>query len=255
MNMEDIGGKILVAEDNPIVSKLLKSLLQDWGHSVKMVSNGIDAIAQLDQEFFDIIILDYQMPELNGLETMKVIQTHKDKKISKIPIIFLTGEISTSKLGLFEKCGIKYFLRKPIQPDELNLAIQQLLNFKELKEIKGGSSTKYLNRITNNNKPLMVEIIDVFFDETPKNLHKLKSYCISEDWVSFKKLLHKIKANYSYVGINQLEKIIYDLELDAERLLNIETYLSKIILMEEITSRSMIDLNKKRKNLLSQIED
>jgi CheY-like chemotaxis protein len=209
----------------------------------------------LKNHVYDLIILDYQMPGMDGLETIQAIKLCTNKKIKQIPVVLLTGEINNLKLKDLEKSGVKYFIRKPIQANEFSFTISQLLKNQEKASQKGVVSTKYLNRITNANKSLMVEIIDVFIEEAPNNFHQLKSYYILEDWTNLMKLLHKIKANYTYVGIKEHESLIRDFELDLDRLLNVETYFAKIVCLEEITNRSLIDLNKKRKSLISKIQD
>ncbi len=62
---------ILVAEDNLINQKVLESLLLNWGFKISVVSNGLEVLDKLSNEFFDAIILDYQMPEMNGFETVR----------------------------------------------------------------------------------------------------------------------------------------------------------------------------------------
>ncbi len=96
----------------------------------------------------------------------------------------------------------------------------------------------------------MVELIDVFIEESPKNFRKMKSYFLLEDWQNLKSIVHKIKANYSYVGINEPKDLLSDLELDIDRMLSTETYLAKIIELEEITRLAIASLKKKRTLLM-----
>ncbi len=252
---EKLACSVLVAEDNIITQSLLAAMLKNWGYVVSIVSNGLEVIDQLKKQVFDIIILDYQMPKMNGLETLKVITEDSNKEIKEIPVIILTGEINTKILTQIENSGAKYFLRKPVQPNELNLMVSQILENNIVSKNPGVATTKYLRKITSSNNCLMLEIIDVFIDETPQNFHRLKTYCILKDWQNLKKLLHKIKSNHFYVGIVEHGILIQDLEMDIERLLNNETYLARIIQLEKNTTKAMIGLHKKRKILLNKIQD
>jgi CheY-like chemotaxis protein len=249
----NIHGNILVAEDNPITQKLLDSILSHWGYSTCVVSDGEKALEQLKDKAYDLLILDYQMPIMNGLETLKAIQNDPDAKINSIPVILMTGEIEMKTVNQLENSGASCFLRKPIQPEVLSKTLYQLLKNKKAKGIKGSASTKYLRKITHSNNELMVELIDVFIDESPKNFRKMKSYYLMEDWKSLKNIVHKVKANYSYVGIEEPRNLLRDLELDIERMLSTETYLAKIIELEEITRAAITSLKKKRSILIEKI--
>lgn len=252
---ENLAGSILVAEDNVITQKLLGAMLGNWGFLVSFVSNGLEAIDHLKKQIFDLIILDYQMPEMNGLETLKLIREDLNKEIKQIPIIIITGEVNQKILTQIENCGVKYFLRKPVQPNELSMVVSQLLPKEINSKDVGVATTKYLRKITSSNNNLMLEIIDVFIEETPKNFHKLKSYCLMEDWQNLRNLLHKIKSNHFYVGLVENEFLISDLEMDLERLLFCETYLTRILQLENNTSNAIVGLRKKRKILFDKLQD
>ena len=249
---QETNGNILVAEDNVITQKLLGSIIRNLGHKVTLVSDGVEVLDKLKSENFDVIIIDYQMPIMNGLETLKAMENNLNSN-GKVPVIMLTGEMDPETLSQLEGLGISCFLKKPIQYEILSSCITQLLNHANEIEKKGAASTSYLQRITNSNKSLMVEIIDVFIEESPKNLHMMKSYCLREDWKSLQKLIHKVKANYTYVGIKAHEAALGDLEVFIERGLYADTYLTKIIELEIITNSAIWALKKKKAALLNKI--
>ncbi len=249
----DTIGNILVAEDNPITQKLLDSILKQWGYCVNIVSNGQEVLEQLRNKTYDLLILDYQMPILNGMQTLKAILKDSDVRINSMPVILMTGEIEVKTVKQLENSGATCFLRKPIQPEVLSKTLSQLLRNKKKNGIKGSASTKYLKKITHSNNELMVELIDVFIEESPTNFRKMKSYFLMEDWQNLKGIVHKVKANYSYVGINEPKNLLRDLELDIDRMLSTETYLAKIIELEEITRVAIASLKKKRSLLIQKI--
>ena len=249
---DEIHGKILIAEDNVITQKLLGSIVRNLGHEVSVVSDGVEVLEKLNLEKYDILILDHQMPGLNGMDTLKAMDKGGNIN-SRIPVIMLTGEMDQSTLKKLGGLGISCFLKKPIQYEVLSSCISQLLNHRKQTGEKSSASTSYLQRITNSNKNLMVEIIDVFIDESPKNLHMMKSYCLMEDWESLQKLVHKVKANYTYVGIKAHETILGDLEAFIDRDLYSDTYLAKILELEKITNSAIWALKKKKTALLNKI--
>lgn len=250
---EENNKNILLAEDNLVTQKLLSSLLKHWGYNVTVVSNGIEVLEKLKVESFDLLILDYQMPEMDGYETLVAIQGDANLTINQMPVVFLTGEISTETLHKLQESGVTCFLRKPIQHEVLSQTLYQLLKNDAPSRRKGTASTKYLRKITHANKSLMIELIDVFIEEAPVNFQKMKSFCLVEDWQKLKTLVHKIKANYIYVGITGHEQLLGDLEIDLERNNYPETYLAKIIELENITVKAISSLKKKKMMILDKL--
>jgi CheY-like chemotaxis protein/HPt (histidine-containing phosphotransfer) domain-containing protein len=247
MTLKDLSGRILLAEDNPITQKMMGSMLSQWGHQVILVSDGIEVLEQLKKSDFDVLILDYQMPRMDGLETYKALQELADPAISKMPVMLLTAEINPIVLKEIQDSGIKYYMRKPVQPKVFSATLDQLLRKNKASGRKGTASTEYLRKITDTNQVLMSEIIDLFIEEAPKNIQRMKSYCLVEDWVNLKRMIHKVKANFAYVGMERQEDIIKRFEIDLEGLAFPETYLSRIIQIEKITEEAIETLKKKKK--------
>jgi len=245
-------GNILIAEDNLITQKLLGSIIANLGFNVSIVSDGIEVLSKLREEDYDVLILDYQMPLMDGLDTVKAIG--EDEKLkNKVPIIMLTGEINEVVLSQLEDPDISCILKKPIQQEVLSTMVTQLVKRKNNLKHKTFASTKYLQKITHSNKEMMVDIIDVFIEESPKNVNRMMKYCLMEDWDNLKKLVHKIKANYTYVGIREQEEILNDLEWYLERNVYTDTYAAKVMELGEITKNAIKVLNKKKILLTSRI--
>ncbi len=107
--------KVLIADDEKGVRYVIKCTLEKEGHEVLEADNGYEAINIIREELPDLVILDLQMPELNGQEVAKKIR--EDKKTSDIPIFISTGqEDSKSK---FNGLNIQYFIPKPYDVDIL----------------------------------------------------------------------------------------------------------------------------------------
>lgn len=109
--------KLLVAEDNPIVSKVIKVQLEELGHNVHLVGDGHEAVAACANHPFDVIVMDCQMPHLDGYDATRAIR--KFKRYQSTPIIALTAQAFT---GEREKCleaGMSDYLVKPVTPCEL----------------------------------------------------------------------------------------------------------------------------------------
>src|SRR5512136_2723044 len=113
--------KILIAEDEKTQRDLLEGFLKKEGFSVEAVANGKEALQRLGDDFFDIVALDYKMPELDGLQTLKVIR----RLYPDLPVIMMTayGTVETAVAAM--KTGALDYLTKPIDLDELLLILQK----------------------------------------------------------------------------------------------------------------------------------
>ncbi len=241
---------ILVAEDNLINQKVLESLLLNWGFKISVVSNGLEVLDKLSNEFFDAIILDYQMPEMNGFETVRAIRTSFDSKVNSIPVLFLTSEIDPNAFSSLEEYGIKNILKKPVEPNYLFHTLNQILKKLNNPKRKTAAKVHYLKNITDGNKMLMAEIIGLFIEEMPLCIDKMKKLCLQEDWGGVRKIIHKIKSNYKIVGLDEYDLILRDFEIDLEREVHTETYLARIIAIEQITAQAIERLLLKKEKLL-----
>jgi CheY-like chemotaxis protein len=119
------GLQILLAEDNLINQKLAVRLLEKRGHNVVVARNGNEALAKLDERSFDVILMDVQMPDMDGLETTAVIRAKERTTGDHIPIIAMTA---LAMKGDRERCleaGMNGYVSKPLQPAELFETIEQ----------------------------------------------------------------------------------------------------------------------------------
>ncbi|MCU1275082.1 MAG: signal transduction histidine kinase [Bryobacterales bacterium] len=120
--------RILVAEDNIINQKVIRSLLEKQGHSVVVVTNGEEAIAALDGESFDLVFMDIQMPVMDGLTATISIRAREQFKGPRIPIIAMTAH---AMKGDRENClaaGVDAYLAKPIRRSEVLEAMTDVLS-------------------------------------------------------------------------------------------------------------------------------
>ena len=116
---------ILLAEDNRINQRVATGLLEKAGHSVRTVTNGREALAVLMRESFDIVLMDLQMPELDGFEATAAIREREARTNTHVPIIALTAH---AMKGDRERClaaGMDGYATKPIQLEELRKVIAQ----------------------------------------------------------------------------------------------------------------------------------
>ncbi len=118
--------RILVAEDHAINQRLVMSLLRKAGHSVAMAGDGAEAVAAFEREPFDLILMDVQMPVMDGLAATAAIRARERGTGSHAPIVALTAHAMKGDLERFLQSGMDGYVSKPIRPEELARVIESL---------------------------------------------------------------------------------------------------------------------------------
>lgn len=117
--------RILVAEDNNVNQILMKKILDKLGHSVEIAQNGKEAIDKLDQETFDLVLMDLQMPILGGIEATQRIR-NSSKPYAKIPIIAVTAHALEIHAQQCLDAGMDGHLTKPLNFQLLKKTLEQI---------------------------------------------------------------------------------------------------------------------------------
>jgi len=212
LNEEFKNIKVLVVEDIAINQLLMKTLLDDFGFERDMASNGKIAIEKLKRKSYDIILMDLQMPEMNGFEATEYIRT---KMNSKIPIIALTADVTTVDLAKCKTVGMNDYIAKPVDEGVLYNKIINLVKKplpddsveKKINENLNSENEKcidltYLTRLTKSDPKLMMEMISLFLEQTPTLIASIKKSLKEKDWKSLHSSVHKMIPSFSIMGID-----------------------------------------------------
>jgi two-component system cell cycle response regulator DivK len=114
-----MGKKVLVAEDSSVIQNLTKRILSFQNYEIISLKNGKEVIDYLDKNSADIILLDINMPIMNGIDCAKAVRALADTSKAAIPIIAITGNAQNHTLDFFHSIGINEFLPKPLNFDLL----------------------------------------------------------------------------------------------------------------------------------------
>ncbi len=116
-NIAAVGGKVLVVEDNEINQLVALGMLESLGYDVDTADNGLLALTALDESRYDVILMDCQMPEMDGYEATQKIREHSNPEVSSTPIIALTANAMSGDAEKCLKAGMDDYLSKPFEPD------------------------------------------------------------------------------------------------------------------------------------------
>ena len=202
--------KVLVVEDIPLNQLLMKTLLDDFGFERDIADNGKIAIEKLKTNTYDIILMDLQMPEMNGFEATDYIRHTMN---SNIPIIALTADVTTVDL---EKCrfvGMDDYISKPVDEKLLYSKIVGLVKknvpakevvveaISEVIKLKR-TDLQYLIQRTKSNPVLMMEMISLYLAQTPPLIDAMKKGMQEKDWKTLYSAVHKMIPSFSIMGIH-----------------------------------------------------
>ncbi len=209
--------KVLVVEDIMLNQLLMKTLLDDFGFEHDIAANGKIAIEKLQNTSFDIILMDLQMPEMNGFEATDYIRNELN---SKIPIIALTADVTTVDLEKCKAVGMNDYIAKPVDERLLYIKIIDLL--KKLSPKKNVGNNKkakiqnpvpankskcvdltYMKKRTKSNPELMMQMIAIYLKQTPPLIREMKENLFDKDWGSLKTVAHKLIPSFSIVGMHK----------------------------------------------------
>ena len=202
--------KVLVVEDIALNQLLMKTLLNDFGFECEIAVNGKIAIEKLQTATYDIILMDLQMPEMNGFEATEYI---RGKINSKIPIIALTADVTTVDLARCKTVGMNDYISKPVDERLLYSKIVGLVKKNipvlDQKEDDSGQDKKfkcidlgYLSRRTKSDPALMMQMIALYLEQTPPLIREMKKSLLDKDWSSLYSAVHKIIPSFSIMGIS-----------------------------------------------------
>ncbi|WP_293875686.1 ATP-binding protein [Flavobacterium sp.] len=250
--------KILVVEDMELNQLLMKTLLDDFGFECEIAANGKIAIEKLVKNSYDIILMDLQMPEMNGFEATEYI---RQKMKLTLPILALTADVTTVDVAKCKSVGMNDYISKPV--DE-RLLYSKLLSFikkpnsitdNQINENKEIPTVKYvdlsyLSQLTKANAKLMTEMIEVYLKQTPPLLTSMKQSFKDKDWKLLKATAHKIIPSFAIMGINpQYEELAKKIQEYAEKL-DLAVELNDMVTeLEEVCLQSFIELKNELINL------
>ncbi|MBM4070044.1 MAG: response regulator [Planctomycetes bacterium] len=197
------GLRILLAEDNLINQKVMLGALQSVGHQVTIVNNGKEALAILDQQPFDLVLMDLQMPEMDGLQATAAIREMETISERHLPIIALTAHALKEDRARCLAAGMDDYLAKPIQIDELRMIIQSLIphayeNVQESSPPQSAAATAInrqalLARVGGNAKSL-VEILEIVPGQLTNLLKEVEDAIEKRDARRIQLAAHTIKG-------------------------------------------------------------
>ncbi len=252
--------KVLVVEDMRLNQLLMKTLLDDFGFEREVASNGLIAIEKLKEKSFDIVLMDLQMPEMNGFEATDYI---RNEMLSNIPIIALTADVTTVDLAKCKEVGMDDYIAKPVdekilfnkiislvrKPNLINTNESSLITNEVVGLIKYIDLTS-LSQRTKSNPLLMMEMISLYLEQTPPLILAMKKGLEEQDWNSLYSAIHKMIPSFSIVGLSidfeNMAKKVQDYASTKQKANDIDDLVLKL---EEVCNQACVELERELNNI------
>jgi PAS domain S-box-containing protein len=196
--------KILIVDDMLMNQFLAKTIVQHLGFTSDTADNGKIAISLLKKNNYDLILMDLQMPIMNGWNTTKFIRTKMPPQKSAIPIIALTARITKEDLDKCKKVGMDECVTKPINETELFNKIHKLVKKKHnsvpVKRATKVCNLDYLKTHLNHNPEYITEMIQIILKETPDVFKEIDTCLATSNWKDLCRNMHKILPTINLIS-------------------------------------------------------
>lgn len=212
------GARVLYVEDVAVNQLLLEGFCELWNVELDVASSGKEAIAQVQKRKYDLILMDIQMPEMDGYETTRRIRTIQGDYYNRVPIIALSAEVSEDVKTKIYKAGMNGFLSKPIVPSELHSSIKKHLpeakikglgnlNFPDLSLDTNHDAVSFeiLDKLFIKQEKEYVMFLDNLLSDFAKNLKEMKNSIKEKDGEVFSDVRHKL---LSILKIMQTQQVL-----------------------------------------------
>lgn len=212
------GLKVLLVEDNDINRLYALNILKKWQCEVDGAENGYIALERLRTNTYDIILMDIQMPVMDGYEATKNIRRGLKPPKSGIPIIALTANAIK---GDNEKClevGMNDYLSKPFQPEDLYKVLSKFATEKPLRHTQNPPIAEkmidltYLTNVCDGDKVFMRDMIETFISNTPAAINEMQKLINKTAWPKVADIAHKLKPSITFMGIESLKTVVKQIE-------------------------------------------
>jgi len=234
INYNGLGSRrVLVAEDVELNQFLAKHIMKSWGFDVTIAENGRKAVEAHEENDYDLILMDIQMPEMDGISATRYIRQLKDTKKAVIPIIALTANALKGDSETYINAGMNDYLSKPFTEESLFNVIKRNLEGKLQPDESAAASPVSPTAVTENNgSPLydltmvrsvsggdetfIKKMVQIFIETVPQGVRDLQDACDKQEWQRLGKVAHKLKSTVDSMGITVLKDDIRLIESNSK---------------------------------------
>jgi CheY-like chemotaxis protein len=216
------GLRVLLAEDNPVNQRLQSRLLEKLGHTVTVAENGQEAVAAAESDDFDLIVMDVQMPEMDGLKAASIICSRQKAKGRKVPILALTAHAAPEDRERCRVAGMDGYLSKPVRIAELESAIFSLFEnvpeqTTQTKRIESPIDVGLIDeqevlKGLGGDRDLFTDVLSLFLEDSNRLFREIKAAVAGKDPAALARSAHALKGSIANLSSGAAHRYSAELE-------------------------------------------
>ncbi len=213
--------RILLAEDNPINQMVVVKLLEKMGHQPTVARDGREALAALETAGYDLVFMDVQMPEIDGLTATRNIRDREKQTGTHVPIIAMTAHAMKGDRERCLQAGMDGYLVKPVSSAQIAETIARVLGAEQLhtpplepqvqQKHVGWDRATALARVEGD-EALLSELVQVFLEEVPEQLRSMQQGLAAADCEVIERTAHTLKGELIYLGLTEIAEKAKEIE-------------------------------------------
>lgn len=214
---------ILLVEDNRTNQALALKVLSNVKCHVDIAENGLEAVNKIKKKHYDVVLMDIQMPEMDGVQATKIIRS-LDEPMKAIPIIAMTAYALKEEEERYKAVGMNDYISKPFKSHELYMKLLNLPGF--ISKVKNdffvtvkSSISQYdqvdlttLKQHAGDDEEFIKSILEIFGQDVPEYLSKMEGALENRNWKEIKKVIHTLKSSTSILGMQETVEVIKRME-------------------------------------------
>jgi CheY-like chemotaxis protein len=213
--------RVLLAEDNAVNQKLALRMLERLGYRADVAGNGFEVLQALRRQTYDVVFMDVQMPEMDGMEATRHIRAEQPGA-TRPRIIAMTANAMREDREACLTAGMDDYLSKPIQVNELVLALQLCPPFQKPVEVESSGVPKIepaelalekLHGLANGDRLFLVEMVNIYLEDAPKLLKEVRAAIVTGNAPELRMAAHSLKSISAEFGATQLTELARELEM------------------------------------------
>lgn len=237
-NYKSLGHKkVLVVDDIEMNQQLAKHIMQSWGFTVDVAANGREAVEKVEKNTYDLVLMDIQMPEMDGVQATENIRRLKDAAKAATPIVALSANLLSDDWNRYLQKGMNDYLPKPLDEQRLfQLISKNLLNEPDpvsiIEPLKNETAEvtpteklydlTMIHDLSGGDEAFIKQMVELFVDTMPASMEELQATLDQKQWEAMGKLAHKLKSTTGSMGMNAIKEEVRAVEQNCKKNENLE---------------------------------
>lgn len=212
-------GRVLIGEDNDMNREVALRTVEQLGYSAEAVANGKELLRKLEAEPFDVVLLDCQMPEMDGYEAARYLRNHSESRLRSIPIVAMTANAFTEDRERCLASGMDDYISKPFDREQLAKLLKKW-SARGQKTAVTAVSEKQIADLRSLDKPgrpsVLESCVRLFYEQTPQRLGSMRAALSKKDAKALAREAHSLRTSCAIIGALPFSELCGSLERSAE---------------------------------------